>query len=507
MPVTREAGGKVIAGTLVAGLTVAAVSVTGAQGAGATTAPLAQSVGRFLDGAVGTSPIQGLVNLVDARATAPGTQSVQNPLTANLLNNALSLPLNGTLQLPQLLGITLGAANQVAVAHVDGSSYGASGAVDNSGGVSVGGNNAAFPADATIHLSATGIAGNSAITLPGLDALNALGGVDVTVGAVSALAQTPIGFGHPGTTSYKIAGLAIDATSPLLAGLVGPVVTSLSSVLTGLLALGGVPAACGNLAVQPLQLEGGAITLAPSTGTLSINLQALFTQLGLGNLATGLAPNTDLLTFLLNYLTSPTGLAQGLSGLVSGLVSGLKADFDACAPIAVKPVGDLLFALGTTVQNLLGSVVGALAPVDGQSPLAPLGTVLHSLVDIGANVQPNGPAGTFTSALNATPDQATAVVPSQTIVRALEVNILNKAVTVALANAAAGPSTAVVTPTTPTTPATTPTTPNTNIPTGVPAGFARPGGSPDLPLVLLVVGLLAASGGAVAYKFRGRHSA
>jgi len=48
---------------------------------------------------------------------------------------------------------------------------------------------------------------------------------------------------------------------------------------------------------------------------------------------------------------------------------------------------------------------------------------------------------------------------------------------------------------------------NTNIPTGVPAGFAKPAGSPDLPLILLVVGLLMASGGAVAWKFRGKHVA
>ena len=141
---------RAIAAATAATVAVATIAVTGASSAGAS-APFAQSVGRFLDGAVGTNPVQELVNLQDARATAPGTQSVQNPLNAELLGK-LDLPLTGALQLPQLLGITFGAANQVAVAHDDGYSYGASGAVSNSGGVSVGGNNSAFPADATINL-------------------------------------------------------------------------------------------------------------------------------------------------------------------------------------------------------------------------------------------------------------------------------------------------------------------------------------------------------------------
>ncbi|MEP7177693.1 MAG: hypothetical protein ABI775_01250, partial [Pseudonocardiales bacterium] len=47
---------------------------------------------------------------------------------------------------------------------------------------------------------------------------------------------------------------------------------------------------------------------------------------------------------------------------------------------------------------------------------------------------------------------------------------------------------------------------NTNIPTGVPAGFAKPAGSLDLPLILLIVGLLLASGGAVTWRLRGKHA-
>lgn len=48
---------------------------------------------------------------------------------------AVTLPLTGALQLPGGGVFTLGAVNQVAVARTSGASYGASGAVANSGGV------------------------------------------------------------------------------------------------------------------------------------------------------------------------------------------------------------------------------------------------------------------------------------------------------------------------------------------------------------------------------------
>ena len=66
----------------------------------------------------------------------------------------ITLPLTNALKLPGGGAISLGVANQVAQARTDGYSYGAAGAVSNSGGVSVGGNDAAYPADATVDLSA-----------------------------------------------------------------------------------------------------------------------------------------------------------------------------------------------------------------------------------------------------------------------------------------------------------------------------------------------------------------
>jgi len=534
--------GKVIAGTLVAGLTVAAVSVTGAQGAGATTAPLAQSVGRFLDGAVGTSPIQALANVQDARATAPGTQTAQNPLDLTVLNT-LHVPLTGALQLPSLGIFQLGVANQVAVANTNGSSYGGSGAVNNSGGVSLGGNNNAFPANATIDLSAAALGSVGIPALPGIGGLtgtgsttaSALGGISASIGAVSALAETPVAggtlaSGHTPASSH-VASVTLNVGSPAIGALLGQVSSLLNpTTLTGLLS--GVLGSLGNLFPSTcsltsgqlpttISLENGAIVVDPATGNIAVNIGPLLqTLLGkdISNLTTS---NFDLIRFLVQSL--PTILTQGLESVVTSLVTPLQTAFQTCLT-DLGPLAGTLGALLTTLTGAVTTLEGALNGLANQlgaaggSGLTALATGLQSLVDIGLNVQsgpgiqPHDATYPFTTKLDATPDQATAVVPNQTLVRAIEINVLAVSdtrglATLALANAAAGPSTAVVTPTTPTTPVTTPTTPNTNIPTGVPAGFAKPGGSPDLPLVLLVVGLLAASGGAVAYKFRGRHSA
>ena len=96
----------------------------------------------------------------------------------------------------------------------------------------------------------------------------------MTVGAVSALAQTPAGVGKPGQASYNIAGLDINAGSPLI----GDLVTELTSAASGLFhALGlllGVQEGCPvfNGTLPNLSLEGGAIQINSSSGELTIDL-------------------------------------------------------------------------------------------------------------------------------------------------------------------------------------------------------------------------------------------
>jgi hypothetical protein len=501
----RRRTSQIIAASAVAGLVVAGTTVIGAQGASAAALPNSQSVGRFVDGSLGKNPIQNIADVKDARALNPGTVTDQNPLDVNVLQ-AIDLPLTGALQLPQLLGIKLGAVNQVAVAKSDGYSYGASGAVLNSGGVSVGGNNNAFPANATIDLSASGIAGNSGVPVPGGTTADALGGVKLSIGAVSALASTPAGTAKPGSTAYGIAGIDLVAESPLLGSLLTGVVGPIGTLLGELTKL---PSACVlNAGKLPdLTLENGAITIGSSSGKITVSLDKLLdVLLGSSNNINHLPPNTDLIDLLLNYLTSPSGLAAGLANAINGLVGGLKTSLDACTPTQLKPLVNLLFNSGQALEKSITALLTKLGgSVGGKSPLAPLGTVLKKLVDIGINVQPNGKAGTFTSSLKATPNQATPVVPGQTIVRAIEINLLgNSLATLALANAAAGPSNPQVA--TPTTPPVTTGPPNTHIPTGIPAGAGSTGGSASTSLVLLAAGIVLAGGGAAFYRLRGRYS-
>jgi len=497
---------RLVAGTVVAAVAVSSFAFSG-TGAEAASLPNSQSVGRFVDGAVGTTPIQSIADVKDARAVNPGSVSDQNPLDVNVLNT-IDLPLTGALQLPQLLGINLGAANQVAVAKSDGYSYGASGAVKNSGGVSVGGNNNAFPADATINLSASGIAGNAAA------AGDVLGGVKVTIGAVSALASTPAGVNAGSSTNYQIAGLKIVAGSPLVASLLKPVTGALGKILTALVNATGplLPGQCSLLTgdIPDISLLGGGIVLSATDGGLTIDLAKVLDELGVN--LNSLPANTDLLRYLLNYITSPDGLAKGLTDAINSILGPLEDQFTACqdAVNAIPVLGPLLKTLLKTLiaqqpklEAAVTGLIAKLAQAAGANPLKPIADILTKLVDIGVNVQPNGPAGDYTDALKATPAQNTPVVPDQTVVRAIEVNLLGNAINVALGNAAAGPSAPAAPPTSSAPPA---SSSNPGVPTGVPAGFGTKGGSPALPLILLLVGLIVAGGGVTAQRLRVRRN-
>ena len=526
----RSRAGRVIAGTLVAGLTVTGLAVTGGQSAGAAAPLRAQSVGRLVDGTIGTNSLESLVDVHDARATAPGTQSVQNPLDVTAFNS-LNVNLTGVINLPTSPTIVAGAANQVAVAHLDGFSYGAAGAVSNSGGANIGGTNDSFPAFGTINLSGSALP-PSPLPLPGAGDLASLGGITASIGAVAALAQTKVGGAVSPAPSYVIAGLNLTLASPALGGVLAQLGAALNPAgLPGLpnpISLPGatIPAACTFTAafLAPISFAGGAVTINPTGGVITISLAKLLTQLGLD--INALPANTDLLAYLLNYLADPNGLAKGLRDVITSITQPGQDRLTACLTAigAQTPAAQLLLApLVILINN--GSVAltaaakqltDALAAAAPTNPFRPLADGLKQLIDIGINVESGpgiqpvqtNPALMFTTQLAKTPNQATPVVTNQTLIRALEIDLIgDPAAVVALANAAVGPSTAA--PVSPTTPAST--TPNgavnTNIPTGVPAGFAKPAGSPELPLILLVVGLLMASGGAVAWKFRGKHVA
>ena len=576
---------------------VAAATIVGSTGASAAAAPKpkAQAVGRFLDGSVGGNPIEQLADVVDARATAAPNTSNRNPLEAKLLGQ-LDLPLGNALQLPGGGALNLGAANQLADANTDGSSLGASGAVSNSGGVSLGGDNSAFPASAQLNLSAAALGSVTLPTLPTLPglpttglptgSLDALGGITGSIGAVHGIVQTKKG-GKIVTPSSGVADVKLNIGSPALGGLLtqltailNPTVLTnliptsslptggvsslpggLGGILTPILGGVGVPTGgatstdCSLTATAPtsIPLEQGAVVIDIANATISVDVGKLVKVLlgkDISNLDTS---NFDLVDFLVTNL--PKILSTGLTSLVTGITDPLEAQFKACVGLinAVPVVGSVTSGLITTLlgildtgkTQLLGAISTVTAPLTSASaaPLTALASGLKQVIDIGLNVQ-SGPGiqkkettYPFTTGLEATPNQATPVVAKQTMVRAIEVDVLSAAggatgslpalpalgfrqaaaprtltaaggvAVLALGNAAAGPSTATTAVATPT-PTPTTSVPNTAIPTGVPAGAAGHlgGGSPALPIVIVLIGLVLAGGGVTAYRFRGKLS-
>jgi hypothetical protein len=507
---------------------MAAVATAGGGAAGAAQAPNAQSAGNFLDATIGGNPIDDIAKLAFARAQNPGNVTDQNPLDVTVLN-AIHLPLTGALQLPQLLGITLGAANQVALAKSDGESYGASGAVLNSGGVSIGGNNSSRPADATINLTASGLSGNGPVPIPGFDgSADPLGGVVARIGAVASIARTPK-FGPPlasswlqsctqaSPTCYKIASVDLTAGSPLIGDILGTVTGALDSVLGQLATAAGnvgLPSACAfSAGFGSITLENGAIEINSHTGALTIHLKQLLQTL-LGKDLNALPPNFDLLKFLLDYLASPNGLAAGIQGIIDGITNPLADKFTACLTALQNsgPIGQVaglllqltnaLQAGQTQLENTINGIIDALGNAGGPSPLAPIADALSQLIDIGVNVRPQLSSGDFDTNLNTLPKQGMTPppVPYQYTVRAIEVQLLGGNITLALANSSAGPSHGPIVCCAP-----PPTTaPPTQVPTGVPAGAGTTGGSsPTLPLVLLALGIMFAGAGVVSYRMRG----
>lgn len=556
---------------------VAAATIVGATGgtAAAAATPNAQSVGRFVDGSVGGMPIQSLADLVDARAKAAPDTSSRNPLEAKLLGQ-LDVPLGSALQLPGGGALNLGVANQLAEARTTGYSYGAAGAVANTGGVDLTDKQGDYPSDATIDLSSD-LIGKVAIPglptalpplptgTPGASSLAALGGVKATVGAVRALAQTKTG-GKVVTPQSSVANVKLTLGSPALGGVLAQLKgllnpSTLSGVLSGIPSVPGItlPTGCALTATAPdniyLDSNGkkataanSVVTIDVTNATISINVGALVTELLGKDISDLNTSNFDLIDFLVTNL--PKILSTGLANVVTGITDPLQAQFTACTglinnipvlgPITTGLIAQLVAALNTGKTTLLGAISG-LSDQFSTSAAGPLGQLaggLKNVVDIGLNVQsgpgiePRDTKYPFTTQLDATPDQATPVVKNQTLVRAIEIDVLSLAglpaaggtlpglpslptagtpstgAVLALANAAAGPSSSTAVAPSSASPAPSNAVANDAIPTGVPAGAAghTGGGSPALPIVVVLIGLVLAGGGVTAYRFRGKLS-
>lgn len=528
--IARTRSVQLAAVATVAAASALAVIGSGGSAAGAAT-PRAQAVGRFVDGTLGGTPIEAqLIDLKDARAQAAPNSTARNPLDAKV-GGQLDVPIGDALKMPGNGVVDLGAANQIAVARTNGYAYGASGAVANTGGAELTDQPNAYPADATIDLSSAAL-GSAPVTIPGIPSIpgsagmaggpaEALGGLRVEIGALSALATTKAGgaFARP---QYRISDLKLSIGSPALGALLsqlatgGTQLTGLIGMLPSAISAGSPPSSCALTAGKvpgTIDFDGGFVTLAGSSATVTVNVKKLLDTLGVH--LNALPPNTDLLPYVLNHLSSVLG--TGLEHVVNGVTGPLQDFGDNCLP-ALGP-------LSTVVQPVLTQLSKGQRQLEGQltkiatklsaagAPLTKMANQLDQAVSIGVNVQQGAfplpsapqPRYEFRSPLAATPDQDTPTVDGQGVVRALEIDLASgQGAALALGTAAAGPSTA---PTR--TPARASAAPHqvapNALPTGVPAGQATVGGGgPTTPLAVLAIGVLLAGVGVAGYRLRGR---
>ena len=393
---------------------------------------------------------------------------------------------------------------------------------------------------------------------------------------MQALAQTQTGGGSVDPQS-SVADLQLAIGSPALGALLSQLNDAFqTNVVDGLGALSPTLATALNTigfkgcsltapTSTTIKLEGGGVVIDPTTGTVTVDLKILLKRLLGIDIAHLSTSNFDLVKFLVEKL--PTILSKGLESVVNGLTTSLENQFTACTnaltsalsalPIPL-PTGTLTDALKTLQGDIKDGINSVADPLisSSSSGLSTLASGLTGVADIGLNVQsgpkiqPHNITYKYTTQLSKTPDQATKVVKGQSLVRAIEIDLLdasagaasgglpsglptlpgtssvnarqlagahqaaaatsgNSVVSLALANAAAGPSVAAPTVTrTTSTPNTPTTTTGTDIPTGVPAGAAghSDGGSPLLPVALVLLGLMVAGGGALSLRMRGRFS-
>ncbi|MET3806568.1 hypothetical protein ABIB25_003584 [Nakamurella sp. UYEF19] len=390
---------RTLAAILTFGL-VASGSVFLAGTAAAVQAPVAQSQGRFLSGTIGVTNLDNVAALVPATAVNTGGPAVVNdhPLDATVLN-AIDLPLGNGIALLGNQGIlTLGAVEQYAKASPDGSSYGASGALDNNGAISTG---AGTPGIADAQLDLTALAGAGSLT-------GVISAGTLNVGAVSGTANQTAAGVQSGT--YKIASLKLNLSSPLIANLTSglnttltglqPVVngiqTTLNGLLVGLVTVNGLPN-LGTLTsgLTTVTSADQSITVNLQTGAITVDVNKLLITAGLD--INNLPPNTQLLPKILNALT--TQLVPAITSALTGLITQITASLgNVTATVAGIPVS---LAILTPVLN--GVITQVTAPITtasgtvGSTLIPQLGTGLSALLSLKANVQPTAPSGpTFT---------------------------------------------------------------------------------------------------------------
>ncbi|PZF53890.1 hypothetical protein DEJ23_14060 [Curtobacterium sp. MCSS17_008] len=418
------------------GIAVVTAALLGVGGSVLAAAPAmaapAASVGqgRFISGSALGINLDDILTVTpaDARNTGGATVTDVHPLDATALNS-VSVDLGNGLNLLGDNGmLTLGAVNQYAAANPDGSSAAASGAVTNTGGIGVGGQDGVPQANASLALSG----------LIGEDLAGALADVNLEVGAVSATAVQAAGPGGAQSGDYGVEDLNLTLTSPALgdtvtdlrgtlAGLqptVNNLQTLLRSVLGQLVQVSGIPNLTAVLdSATNVTSADGSITANLQTGAITIDVAAVLASQGLN--LNDLPPNTDLLPYITNALTTQLlpAITSALQGVVTELTTSLRGLTVTLLGVPL-PVGQILPVVNPVLAQVVAPINNVISGL-GTTVVTPLADALTDIVSLQGNVQETSAGGVFTQ-------------------RALRVGLLPNAATPAaivnLASATVGPN-------------------------------------------------------------------
>ncbi|WP_248704796.1 choice-of-anchor G family protein [Curtobacterium sp. MWU13-2055] len=389
------------------GVAIVTAALLGAGGsilaaAPATAAPVASTgQGRFLSGSALGLNLDDILTVTPADAVNTGgaTDTDVHPLDVTALN-AVNVNLGGGLNLLGNNGIlTLGAVNQYAAANADGSSVAASGAVTNTGGIGVGGQDGVPQSNATLDLSG----------LIGADLAGALANAQLEVGAVSATAAQAAGPDGAQTGDYGIAGLDLSLTSPALGTTVSGLRTTLGTLqptvdgvedtlnaLGPLVQVQGLPDLVTVLdsATGDVTSADGSITANLQTGAITVDVAAVLTNAGLD--INNLPANTELLPYITEALTTQLlpAVTTALQGVVTQLTQSLRGLTVTVAGLPL-PIGQLLDVVNPVIAQVVAPINQVVAGL-GETVITPLANALTTVVSLQANVQETSADGVFT---------------------------------------------------------------------------------------------------------------
>lgn len=435
--------------------------------------------GRFLHGSLLGLDLDTIAAIDGVRATNDGATSTATPNTATPLGSdawanpldatalsAINLALTGLLQLP--LATDTGVYNQYAQAHSNGDSTGASGLVNDSGGIALTAEPPGphVPKSATLHL---GTILETALGSDLSDIVTSLSDLHLGVGAVAAAATLDACdaswsnnlYDHL-NRDYRIAGLDLDIESPLVAELVttvqdaatalqaalnalssdgdllddlGGALVGVAGPLLGAIGLGGTTTTLGltldftavnDLLDDTISDTNGIVEIDLNGGTINVDIAHLVDSVnGLNNLD----PNTQLLLndTVINTLTAAvtTALADWVTDVIDAVTAALgTVTVDLDIVLTLPTLGTVTVGVDASLASMLGGTAEVAASFAPDGIVCTITPVLCTTVEAAVDALMTTSEDALTLALGNVIQPAISLATS-TIIGALQTDLQN----------------------------------------------------------------------------------